>query len=91
MTELNTNSQQASWVDARTACELLNISYKTLKNKCYLNQLNYKIIKNGNKSNYFINKDSLPELFIKGFTSKFSDKKYSEVPNWARGTLARTD
>ena len=43
MTELNTNSQQASWVDARTACELLNISYKTLKNKCYLIILSIRI------------------------------------------------
>ena len=87
MTELKKNSQELSWVDAETACNLLNISIKTLKNKCYLNQLNYKIIKTGNKSNYYINKDSLSEVyktFSNPDTNNSATKKYSDAPVWAK-------
>ena len=86
MTELKKNNQQLSWVDAETACKLLNISIKTLKNKCYAHQLNYKIIKTGNKSIYYINKDSISEVCKTNNTdtSKSLIKKYSDAPNWAK-------
>ena len=86
MIELKKNKQQLSWVDAETACKLLNISIKTLKNKCYAHQLNYKIIKTGNKSIYYINKDSISEVCKTNNTdtSKSLIKKYSDAPNWAK-------
>jgi len=86
MTELK-NNQQLSWVDAETACKLLNISIKTLKNKCYLNQLDYTVKKIGKKSHYYINKYSLTE-YIKINNDSENDivpkRKYSEAPIWAK-------
>lgn len=87
MTELKKNSQQLFWVDAETACKLLNISIKTLKNKCYLNQLDYTVKKIGKKNYYYINKCSLSEYikFNSGNENVIVPKrKYSEAPIWAK-------
>ncbi|MEE0495152.1 MAG: transposase domain-containing protein [Cyanobacteriota bacterium] len=87
MTELNKNSQQESWVDPITACNLLSITYKTLKNKCHLNQLNYTVKKTGKKCIYFIDKNSLAEymrIYCNNKNIINPKRKYSEAPAWAK-------
>lgn len=76
--KLNNNE----WIDIDSACEILNLSVKTIKEHCRDGKLNYKVIVNKKYRNYFILSKSILDNFVTDET--IANLKYSEVPSWAK-------
>lgn len=76
--KLNNNE----WIDLDSACEILNLSVKTIKEHCRDGKLNYKVIVNKKYRNYFILSKSILDNFVTDET--IANLKYSEVPSWAK-------
>ena len=52
-----------NWLPLEEVCNLLNLSEKTVKNKCRNSEFNYKVEKKNKKCFYFISFNSLPEYY----------------------------
>lgn len=76
--KLNNNE----WIDLDSACEILNLSVKTIKEHCRDGKLSYKVIVNKKYRNYFILSKSILDNFVTDET--IANLKYSEVPSWAK-------
>lgn len=76
--KLNNNE----WIDLDSACKILNLSVKTVKEHCRDGKLNYKVIINKKYRNYFISSKSILDNFVTDET--IANLKYSEVPSWAK-------
>lgn len=76
--KLNNNE----WIDLDSACKILNLSVKTIKEHCRDGKLNYKVIVNKKYRNYFISSKSILDNFVTDET--IANLKYSEVPSWAK-------
>lgn len=76
--KLNNNE----WIDLDSACKILNLSVKTVKEHCRDGKLNYKVIINKKYRNYFISSKSILDNFVTDET--IVNLKYSEVPSWAK-------
>lgn len=86
MTEMKKQESELTWVDADSACKILNICLKTLKKRCLANQLNYKVVKAGRKVQYFVSLSSLPKGYQDSINNVFelSDDTFSDSPEWAK-------
>ena len=86
MSEMKIQESEQTWVDADSACKILNICLKTLKKKCLANLYNYKIVKSGKKVQYFISLSSLPKVYQNrtGNNTEINDEVFSDAPNWAK-------
>ena len=73
------------WISVETACDLLNLKEKTVKDYCRSGKVNYKVeIKDGFHI-YFIKFDSLPDYAKnKFFNFKESKAEYSKSPAWSK-------
>ena len=80
--KLNNNE----WIDISDACEILNLSIKTIKRYCNNGKLVYKIVINKNGKNYFIASSSILErrkCYLQDKSSA-AQKSYSNAPQWAK-------
>lgn len=76
---------KSAWIDASSACKILNICFKTLKNRCLANQLRYKVVKTGRKLSYFVLLESIPTKDRNRFLNIDENRDiYSEAPEWAK-------
>ena len=69
-----------TWFTLEQVCELLHITPKTVKNRCYRGDFTYKIQSKNNVKQFFIHSSSI-QLKVE---SKGDDKKYSEAPKWSK-------
>ncbi len=71
-----------NWVSINEVSEQLNLSIKTIKEKCRNGEFVYRIERDGRKLNYYIyldnNKNSTENVIEE------NSKNYSESPNWAK-------
>jgi len=74
------------WLSQDDVCELLNITVKTLKNKCSKGDFVYKIQRVQKKSEYFVLFSSLPTKFQNKYSKSVCepDIRYSDAPTWAK-------
>lgn len=75
---MSINSQ--SWFTLEQVCELLHITPKTVKNRCYKGDFIYKIQLKNNVKQFFIHSSSVKLKKI----SEIDDKKYSDAPKWSK-------
>ena len=75
---MSINSQ--SWFTLEQVCELLHITPKTVKNRCYKGDFIYKIQLKNNVKQIFIHSSSIKLKKI----SEIDDKKYSDAPKWSK-------
>ena len=75
---MSINSQ--SWFTLEQVCELLHITPKTVKNRCYKGDFIYKIQLKNNVKQFFIHSSSIKLKKI----SEIDDKKYSDAPKWSK-------
>ena len=75
---MSINSQ--SWFTLEQVCELLHITPKTVKNRCYKGDFIYKIQLKNNVKQFFIHSSSIKLKKI----SEINDKKYSDAPKWSK-------
>ena len=77
-----------NWLPLEEVCNLLNLSEKTVKNKCRNSEFNYKVEKKNKKCFYFISFNSLPEYYQNIYLYDESDAEpqtaYSDSPKWAK-------
>lgn len=86
MMEFSECLKNSKWLSEELACNVLEITPKTLKARCRNAAYNYMVEKNGNKTFYYIHIDSLPENAKKKLSGgNFSHSgSYSNAPNWAK-------
>ena len=73
------------WINIEKAAEILGLSIQTVKKQCRKGSFVFKIVKRGKQSHYFIHLKSLPDFAQDKYHGEnISDKKHSEVPNWAK-------
>ena len=81
MIDTNINNNQ-KWVSEEECCNLLSIKIKTLRDRCRKGEFIYKLIKDGKKTNYYINANS-----INNFDNQEQQdisEEYSNAPSWAK-------
>ena len=81
MIDTNINNSQ-KWVSEEECCNLLSIKIKTLRDRCRKGEFIYKLIKDGKKTNYYINANS-----INNFDNQEQQdisEEYSNAPSWAK-------
>ncbi len=80
------NINDPIWVTINEVSKVLNLTIKTIKEQCRIGKLIYKIDRIGQKSDYYISFNSLPEfaqLRLQG-KEKSEVQRYSESPVWAK-------
>lgn len=80
------NNETPMWLSQDEVCRLLNISKKTLQNKCYKDEFVYKTQKIRKETFYSILFSSLPKKFQDRYNNKVLkiNKKYSDAECWAK-------
>ena len=75
-----------SWFTIPQVCELLNVTEKTVKNRCYNGKFNYKIEHINGHKKIFIHSSSLPQKAKRELNGDnvIELKKYSEAPIWSQ-------
>ena len=75
-----------AWVTVNDVCNLLNVTEKTVKNRCYKGKFNYKIEHINGRKKIFIHSSSLPQKAKRELNDDnvIELKKYSEAPIWSR-------
>ena len=74
-------SDNTNWFSMNEICQKLNLSIKTIKEKCRNGEFVYRIEKDGRKLNYYIYLDN-NELPVNN--EEKEQNVYSESPNWAK-------
>lgn len=75
-------SDNTNWFSMNEISQKLNLSIKTIKEKCRNGEFVYRIEKDGRKLNYYIFLENNNEDFLDN--KEIEQNNYSESPNWAK-------
>nr|DAV13637.1 MAG TPA: transposase [Caudoviricetes sp.] len=83
---LKNKSNIPTWISIQEACQLLNLTEKTVKDYCRNGKINYKIELHNKSYKYLIHFESLPNFAKYKVVPQSSENKikYSEAPDWAK-------
>lgn len=83
---LKNKSNIPTWISIQEACQLLNLTEKTVKDYCRNGKINYKIELHNKSYKYLIHFESLPNFAKYKLVPQSSENKikYSEAPDWAK-------